>query len=223
MRVTRNSWWLTLTQSIIGFDDGAEGGSGAGTGEGEPGAGQGDPGNAGGDDAGKEDVSGLKSALEKERADRKKLEKDLAAFQRKQKAAEDAEKTEVERLKGENELVNSKTAKLAAGFKQNALETAILKAAGAAKFRDPSDALRAEVIAAIGVDQDEDDPSKVTIDAATVTQAIKDLAKAKPHYIAGPEKTTVKSGSNFGGGTTTPKGDEALAELKRKFPALRGL
>ena len=37
---------------------------------------------------------------------------------------------------------------------------AILKAASNAKFRDPSDALRPEVLAAISVEQDEDDPEE---------------------------------------------------------------
>jgi hypothetical protein len=222
MRITRNTWWLTITEPIIGFDDEGAAGEGAG----QEGSGEGketSEGEGGGDDGG-EDVTGLKSALARERADRKKLEKDLLAFQKKQKAAEDAEKSEVERLKGQNETTSAKAAKLAAGFKRTAVEAAILKAAGAAKFLDPSDALRPEVIAAIGVEQDEDDPSQVTIDEATVTEAVKKLATTRKHYVSTGVKPPVpKSGSTYGGAAGAPKGDAATEELKRKYPALRGL
>lgn len=228
MRITRNTWWLTITKPIVGFDEGGEGeGPGEGEGQGTPGEdsgeGRGDSGGAGEGDAGKDDTSGLKSALEKERADRKKLEKELSTFRKAQQTATDAEKSEVDRLKGENERTAAKATKLAQGFRQNAIETAVLKAAGVAKFRDPSDALRTEVMAAIGVEQDEDDPTKVEIDEATVTEAIKKLAKSKPHYIATDAPRPPKSGSSFSGGGTSPKGDAVTDELKRKYPALRGL
>lgn len=222
MRRTRQNWWDQVT-SIRGFDEpegegAGNGGEGTETDEGK------------GDGTGKEgegtevkysetDVAGLKSALEKERADRKKLDKDLKAFQKAQQAKEDAEKTEVERLTGATTAQQQKLEKLAAGYRSNAVNQAILKAAGAAKFLDPSDALRPEVIAAAGVEQDEDDPTEITIDEVTVTQAIKALAKSKPHWLStGQEKKiTPKSGSTFGGSGTG--GDDASAQLAAKYPA----
>jgi hypothetical protein len=228
MRTTKQLWWKTLTGSVFGFEEG-EGGAGEGAGEGQgdgeegTGEGQGAGEGAGEGDGAGEDTSGLKSALQKEREERKKLERELKTFRKGQQAAEDAEKTEVERLKGENQREATKAAKLAAGFKNNAIETAILKAAGAAKFRDPSDAIRPDIIAAIGVEQDEDDPTQVVIDEATVAAAIKKLAKDKPHWVGTEERRTPKSGSNFGGSGTPPKGDTEKAALQQKYPALRGL
>lgn len=231
MRTTKQLWWKTLTGSVFGFDDEGDGDGGAGAGDGQgddgEGAGEGDgsgEGDGAGDGAG-EDTSGLKSALQKERADRKKLERELKDFRKTKQQAEEAEKTEVERLKGENTRSAEKTAKLADGFKKNAVNQAILAAAGKAKFRDPSDALRDDVIAAISVEQDEDDPTNVTIDEATVTEAIKKLAKAKPHWVGPDTVRPPKSGSNFAGnGAGNPSKEEAQkADLLLKYPALRGL
>lgn len=232
MRVTKNDWWMFITQPIVGFDEEREGGAGAGEGSGEGdgtgegGSGEGDGSGAAGEGANGqgEDVTGLKSALEKERKDRKTLEKELKAFRTAKQTAEDADKSEVDRLKTENERTSTKATKLALGFKDSAVRTAVLEAAGKAKFRDPSDALRPEIIALIGVEQDDDDPTQVTIDPATVAQAIKDLAKNKPHYIATDEKRPPKSGSTFGGGGGGgTKGDAEKAALQQKYPALRGL
>ena len=234
MRVTRNTWWNELTKPIVGFDEGEGAGSGAsGEGQGEgagsagegAGEGQGSQG-TGTEGAGAgEDTSGLKSALEKERNDRKALEKELKALRKKDEDAKNAELTEVERLKKENEAEKTKAANLAKGFRENAVNSAVLKAAGAAKFRDPSDALRPEVLSAIGVEQDDDDPSKVTIDEKSVTDAIKALAKSKPHYLATgdgqqqKQQGPPKSGSQFGGGTTTNLTADEQALIKR-YPAL---
>lgn len=239
MTHTKQAWWLNLSGSIIGFDDdgqpaggGAQGGSGteggapnagAGTAQGQPGEGQEPESGSGQDEGAGEDTSGLKSALQKEREERKNLEKELKSLRKDKQTREDAEKSEIDRLKSQSQRDAEKATKLAAGFRANAVETAILKAAGNAKFRDPSDALRAEVISAVGVEQDEDDPSNVTIDEATVTEAIKQLAKNKPHYVStGDGRQLPKSGSSFAGGTQ-PKGDAAKAELQKKYPALRGL
>jgi hypothetical protein len=217
------SWWLTLNRPILGFEDEGEGaGAGDEGTEGEPGEGQeaeGEP----DDKSGKvDDTAGLKSALEKERADRKKLEKELKIFRTAKQAADDAEKDDVDRLTAERDRAAEKAVKLAAGFKTSAVEAAVIAAAGKAKFRDPSDALRPEVLSIIGVEQDDDDPTKVTIDAASLDQAIKDLAKNKPHYIGIEEKKLPKSGSTYGGKPSDGKGD-ANAELKRKYPVLRNL
>lgn len=230
---TKQAWWLNRTGSIFGFDgegDGGSGeggeGSGEGAGTGEGGSGEGEEG-AGGSSSGEgegEDTAGLKSALEKERADRKKLEKELKVLQKAEQAKADAEKSEVDRLKGENDRNAEKATKLAAGFKKNAVNSAILKAAAAAKFADPTDALRPEIFDAIGVEQDDDDPTDIIIDDATVTAAIKKLAKDKPHWLAAAQTKLPKSGSTFGGsGNSNTKGDPEREALKLKYPALRGL
>lgn len=235
MRVTRNNWWMQLTQPIIGFD---EPGEGAGAGASNEGAGEG-AGNAGegagegqgsqgtsteGAGAG-EDVSGLKSALQKERDEKKALDKELKALRKDKEARENAEKTEVQRATEAEAKQSTKVQKLAAGFRQNVVNSAILKAAANAKFLDPSDALRPEVIEAIGVEQDEDDPSQVTIDEASVTRAVKALATSKKHYLATDDtkqrqQQAPKSGSSFGGGAPQPNLTADEQALAKRYPAL---
>jgi hypothetical protein len=220
MRRTRQNWWDHVT-SIRGFDEGEGEGGGEGAGS-EGGEGAGD-GGAGGEstEEGKQytedDVKGLKSALQRERDEKKALDKQLKAHQKKQREAEDAEKSEVERLSSATTAQQQKLEKLAAGYRSKAVNEAILKAAGNAKFLDPTDALRPEVLAAIGVEQDEDDPTEITIDEASVTQAVKTLAKAKPHWLTTAQKPNSKSGSTFGG-TGSGQGDGS-PELAVKYPA----
>ena len=233
MRITKNNWWMYLTQPVIGFEPGegeGTGAEGAGEGEGANGAGEGageGQGSASTGDEGKgasEDTSGLKSALEKERNDRKAMEKELKSLRAAEKKRADAELSEVDRLKNESEAEKAKSSKLAAGFRSNAVRTAVLEAARSAKFLDPSDALRSEVLDAIGVEQDEDDPSNVTIDKASVAKAVKALATSKKHYVGTgtPEvKQVPKSGSQFGGGSGAGNMTADEQALAAKYPALR--
>lgn len=229
MRVTRNNWWFTLDQPIRGYEEG-EGGSsteGGGSSEGEgnaaEGAGDGQGSSEGGQGGNSttEDVSGLKSALEKERADRKTAEKALKAFQKAEENRTNAEKTEIQRATDNATRESQRVQKLAKGFRDRAVNEAVMAAAGKAKFRDPSDALRPEVLAAIGVEQDEDDPTQIEIDEKTVTEAIKKLAKNKPHYLLAEEKKTLsKSGSSFGGSSESANQTADEAAIARLYPAL---
>lgn len=226
-RTTINKWWLSRNEAILGFEGEGAGDGGAsasgdgaqGTAEGGQGSGTSSSEGAEGANSQSEDTAGLKSALQKERDSRKAMEKELAAFRKAQQAAEDAKKDDVQRLTDQQTRSTERLEKLAQGFKTSAVEQAILRAATEAKFRDPSDALRPEVLAAIGVEQDEDDPSQVTIDASTVKDAIKSLAKSKPHYLV-TAGSGAPSGSKFGGTTQQGKTDRA-AELAAKYPALR--
>lgn len=228
-----NKWWLNRQFSILGAEGEGEGGAGA-TGEG--GAGEGGAGEGTGEGAGAGEgaegastddggAAALKKALENQRKITKAQDKELAAFRKAKQTQADAEKTEVDRLAAEKQRGEEKIAKLAIGYRSAAVEKAITEAAAKAKFKDPTDALRSEVIAAIGVEQDEDDPTKVEIDADTVAEAIKKLAKSKPHYLVGPAGTQGSgspSGSKFGGGGNGTTKDDATAALLRKYPALRG-
>ena len=223
-------WWLTASGKIIGFDEGdGDGGAGDGgdgnEGDGDGGAGEGDGDGDGSGDGNQQpdDLAGLKAALAAERKEKKALAKANAALTKTQQAAADAEKTEIQRLTDAQTATVAKTEKLAAGYKAKALETAVLAAAALAKFKDPTDALRSEVLAAIGVEQDEDDPTQVEVDPATVTAAIKALVKSKPHYLAAPIKPGggAPSGSRFGGANGGGQSDPKVEELKTRYPALR--
>jgi hypothetical protein len=241
MRGTRHNWWLTLNTPIIGYDDGqntpgtGDGNANSGDGQGASGEGAGGTGTEGqgagstGDEGqgASDDTAGLKSALQKERDGRKAMEKELARYKKAEQDKADADKSEVDRATTQAQRAEEKAAKLAVGFKDSAVRSAILSAAGKAKFLDPSDALRPEVIAAIGVEQDEDDPTNVTIDEATVTAAVKKLATEKKHYIGTGNGQTQqqkppKSGSSFGGNNNQGQGDPEKAALLAKYPALRG-
>lgn len=237
MRVTRNKWWTELQKPIIGFDEstpgsGAEGEGaieGAGTGQEGPGESQGSEGQPVEGQGAVDDAAGLKSALQKERADRKALEKELKAYRKSKEDQELAEKSEVERVTTQAQRAEEKAAKLAAGFRKNAIHSAVIAAAGKAKFLDPTDALRPEVLEAIQVEQDEDDPSLVTIDEKSVTAAVAALAKSKKHYVTASQeqqqkqKQLPRSGSGFGGGAPTSNLTADEQVLAARYPALRGL
>lgn len=218
MRLNKQYWWEALELNLFG-KEGEEGGTGGNEGDDGQGGNEGDDrGGSGNDDqkddnqGTKEDVSGLKSALEKERTERKDLEKQLKAFQKAQKEKEDAEKTEVERLGEKTAKDEEKIGKLAAKFRVNAVDAAIK--AAAEKFIDPSDvadALRNNPD--IVVEQDEDDPSDVKVDAKSVRKLVDDLAKRKTHWLKGQGP----SGSKFGGTGNSADDEKALLA---KYPAL---
>ncbi|MGX9924113.1 hypothetical protein ACWIG4_30165 [Streptomyces sp. NPDC002248] len=226
MRINKALWWAALT-SIQGFED--EGISPVESGDGNT-----DGVEGGGDEteeAGNEQppaeedpAAGLKSALQKERSERRALQKELAKFQKEQKAREDSEKSEVERLSDLSGQQSQRLQKLSDAFRESAIERAVLSAARTAKFTDPTDALRREVLSAIQVEQDEDDPTQVEIDEASVTQAVQALAKSKPHYLTSGEQQTPppgsrRSASKFGGTGNQKKGTDR-DRLGGLYPAL---
>jgi hypothetical protein len=95
----------------------------------------------------------------------------------------------------------------------------ITKLATKMKFRDLDDALKLVERDDIDVDQDDDDPSQVDIDETSVNDALKKLAKSKPHLlIAGGDSGP--SGGNLG---SQNKSKDQLDEdkLKELYPTLR--
>lgn len=163
--------------------------------------------------------AGLRRALEAERAQNKANLKKLKAFEKAQEEAADKEKTESEREKSRAEKAESKLTKLAEGYRTSVLHAAIRKAA--ADFVDAEDVINALANDdSIGVEQDEDDPSDVTIDEKTVQAAVKKLATKKPHWLKTGTSDGERTGSQFGAGKgrKKPSGDDAL---KQKYPALQ--
>lgn len=166
-----------------------------------------------------DEAAALRRALDAERKLSKQREKELKAFQKKQQEAEDAEKTESEREKSRADKAETALTKLAAGYRTEKLHSAIRNAAG--DFVDMDDVIAAiEREGSVGVEQDEEDPSQVTIDDAALKAAIKRLATKKPHWLKTGTSDGEKSGSKFGNGQgkKKPSGDEALME---RYPALR--
>lgn len=224
-------WWLQDI-TICGFegegDGGGDGQADEGTGEtGDSGeSGQGDPPEGQGET---EDVTGLKSALAAERAaakkaqaDNKALQKRLASLEKADKERTDAELSEIDRLKKQQDESDARVKRLGAGYRETAITSAIADAARDLKFRDVKDAIVQVDRSAFGVEQDEEDPSRVEIDAKSVKAAVKKLADEKK-YLLQAEGEALPSGSRFGGGANADKTTKSQEEMMKKYPALRGI
>lgn len=219
-----------LPYLIIGAEDGDEGGeggegesgdSGAGSGDGDSGEGEGDGegGENGSEDDSKPDVTGLKSALARERAANKAKEKELKALRKAREAEENAKKSDLEKAQAEAEANKTKAEKLAAGFLKTNINSAIRRAAEKAGFIDPDDALAGISREDITFEQDEDDPSEVEVDQKSVDKAVKALATKKPHFVKSGTDDGEPSGSQFGGSKKQKKTSDD--ELRDKYPSLR--
>lgn len=165
-----------------------------------------------------ENTDALKSALRKERNERKRLDKEAKELRKFKEEAEGKEKSESDNAKEAASKAESKALKLAAALQKTAVDNAIIKLGGKLKFRDIDDALSLVTRDSIDVEQDDDDPSDIEIDESTVEAALKDLAKRKPHLIIA-EGQEDKSGSKFGGGRKSQQDMDDEAARKR-FPAL---
>lgn len=166
------------------------------------------------------DDSGLKSALSKERRERKKLEKQLRKATKAQEEANDKDLKDSDKAIKAAEKAQEQTVKLAAKLKDNAIDMKILKFAS--KFNNVDDAIRLVDRKLIEVEQDEDEPADIEIDETSVEEAVKQLAKAEPHLVKkdGDEGASDRSGSKFGG-KSKDKDSSTEDELKEKYPALR--
>jgi hypothetical protein len=231
-----------VIRGFEGENDGDTGGSG-GSGEGGTGdtgdtGGEGDD-TGGGDDGGDDDtgsdevpddLDGLKKALKTERELRKKAEKGLKLTDREkrklQKAQDDlktAEEGEVAAAKTAAEKSAKQVTNLAAKLKQTSLENAVLAAARKLKFRDPDDVitqLARSNFSGIDIDQDDDDPSDIEIDAKSVEKAVKAVATAKPHWLIAAGDGS-PSGGSFNGGKPSGGNKNKNQELAERFPAIR--
>lgn len=208
-----------------GTGDGGDGGDG-GTGDGGTG-GTGDEGQTGdqggtGDKA-SDDYKELKAALEAERKISKQREKDLKALQRADDARKTAELSDTEKAKKEAADAATKVQALAVKLKENAVQSAIVAAATTLKFHDVQDAIRQVDQSGFVVEQDEDNPADIDIDAKSIETAVKALAKSKPYLInEGDDESGGPSGSKFNG---RRKDKQALDDdaMIAKYPALRGV
>lgn len=174
---------------------------------------------SGGEGKGGDETAGLKSALDKERRERKRLEKEAKQLRKFKEESESKDDSDKDKAVKEAEREKAKTVRLAEKLKGNAVDTAIIKLAGKHKFRDVDDALRLLNRDSIDVDQDEDEPDDVEVDEKSVDKALKALASAKPHLILADGEEH-PSGSKFGG---RKKDDQQADEeaLRDKYPALR--
>jgi len=170
----------------------------------------------------KPDVEGLKSALQKERKSRREAERELRKERRaktEQQQNKEQEASEAEQARAETAKERTKSERLATRLRDTAVDNLILKYAGD-QFADLDDVLKLIDREQIDVDQDEDDPADVQVDQDTVKDAVKKLAKSKPHLLKVTGEGGNRTGSQFGGGN---KGGDGLDEetLMARYPALR--
>lgn len=233
-QVTLPDWLLNriISGAEQGDPDGSQGDSGEGQrGSEDPPQGDDPAGDAGDpdDEDDPDDKAELKKALSKERKERKdrdraarKAERELARLRQEAEDSKTAEKGEAAAEKVKRERAEARLEKLVTGYRKSALDSAIEKAARAAKFIDTDDAIAGVDRSGISVEQDEDDPADVTIDTKTVERAVKELATRKRHLVQGGTSDGEPSGSRFGG--AGGKGDKAKTDderIKALYPSLR--
>lgn len=229
MRTEDELWWLDI--ELIGFEDGDDDGDEDTedsededeNSEDEEDNSSDDDDDSEDDDEEKPDVKGLKSALAKERAERRRLQKENKALKRSQPAKKAATKPgdneEEDDSSKPDEEAQRRNERLAGKLLTNAVNTEIIKAAGS-RFTDIDDVLALINRNEIDAEQDDDDPSEVIVDRESVKEAIKQLARKKPHLVASEKNNGTQTGSKFGG---RKKSGNTMSEeqLKDKYPALR--
>lgn len=169
------------------------------------------------------DLDNLKKALRAERQQRREAQRELKKLGKSPEQKKEAEE-EAEQLRQQVSAGDEKSGKLAAKLLRNTIDGAIVKEATKLKFRDVDDAVSNISRDDIDWEQDEDDPSEVTVDSDSVKDAVKALAKAKPYLIQAPGEGGGgdASGSSFGGGRSNKSGQELSDEtLMTQYPALR--
>lgn len=161
----------------------------------------------------------LKKALRAERKQRKQFERELKQLRQLQTDKKDGDDGEAAKLQKKADNAEAKATRLAERLLKTAVDGAIVKAATKLNFRDVDDALaQVKWDLEAWVDQDEDDPSEIEVDAEAVERAVKKLAESKK-YLLKVDGETDPSGSKFGG---KGNNNDALSEqkLREKYSAL---
>lgn len=180
----------------------------------------------------------LKAALKKERLSRRKFEREARQLRKavpakKSVAKKQAKDEEAEaETRAEIEQARQRSERLAGKLARQAVDNVILKMAGGFKFKDPDDAIALVNRADIDVDQDDEDPSDVEVDEDTVKDALRRLAKRKPHLLVQESdedeeeddegrstKRRRSTGSKFSG-KKGRKDELSEEELRKRYSAL---
>jgi hypothetical protein len=175
-----------------------------------------------------EEIRKLKEALTNERRAHRATKKARRSPAPKKKAAP---KKEAETEEDEEAVAAKATnVRLAERLVEEKVNNAVGRAARKLKFVDEEDAIKLVSLDDIDYEQDEDDPTKVTIDPQSITDALEALAEKKPHLIQAEdeeddddegEKPPVKTSKM--NGRKKKKGTLNDEELKKRYPALGGM
>ncbi|AVR56909.1 scaffolding protein [Microbacterium phage Triscuit] len=165
------------------------------------------------------DIAALQKALNAERRLAKKLDRENRKLKAGKTEESEQEQADLETERNRSREATQKAEKLAAGLLQRDLNAAIEKAARAAGFLDPDDAIAGVDRTKIDFDQDDEDPTDIDIDEDTVKAAVKALATKKPHYLTRGTEDGDATGSPFGG--SRKKGKKTDADTYRElYPSL---
>ncbi|WNO27789.1 scaffolding protein [Microbacterium phage Huwbert] len=165
------------------------------------------------------DLAALQKALAAERRNNKKLDRENRKLKAGKTEESEQEQADLETERNRSREATQKAEKLAAGLLQRDLNAAIEKAARAAGFLDPDDAIAGVDRTKIDFDQDDEDPTDIDIDEDTVKAAVKALATKKPHYLTRGTEDGDATGSPFGG--SRKKGKKTDADTYRElYPSL---
>ena len=171
------------------------------------------------DDANDDVTKGLRSALAAERKANKDREKELKTLRKAKDDRDLSEKDEVEQANTKAERATARADKLAAGLLKRDVDSAIRTAAEAAGFIDVSDALDGVDRSLLSIDQDEDDPTVITLDDKAVALLVKNLGIKKPHFLKKGTDDGEPSGSQFGRRSNRKQTDDEA--YKESYPSLR--
>lgn len=157
-------------------------------------------------------VDALKHDLFGERRRRKTAEAELAELRKFKERAEEATKSESERLTERANRAEQRADELARQLQSLQVSAAVRAEAAKQGFRDPEDA-----VLAIGTDAIELDDDGRPV-AKSVEKAVQTVAERKKHWLRGEGEQA--TGSKFGG-SGARKSDQLNEEaVRRMFPAL---
>ena len=165
-----------------------------------------------------DDVAALQRALQAERRNNKRLTRENNRFKASQDRQNNDEANELEETRTKLQESTSRTEKLAAGLLSRDLNKAIEDEAKKQNFIDPSDAINGVDRLKLVYDQDDEDPTDIDIDLASVVAEVKRLAARKPHFISRGTDDWEPSGSGFGGSKRQKKNSED--QMRELYPSL---
>lgn len=238
MRNTKLPLWLLSSNPLIGAEDdesdsnesgsGNLGEGGDSSGEGSNGDDSDDPDDSDDsddsdddpdDDKGSGASSGLRRDLSSTRAQLREAQKQIKAFQKDKEKADNAKKSDTERLQGELDKSTERVTKLSEAFRKSTIDRVVSRLAAKQNFRDAEDAMAFINFSAVDIDQDEDDPSKVEVSEDNVKAELKRIARAKPHLIKSGTDDGEPTGSGFGRRKNKGDNDEEK-KLAEKYSSL---
>jgi DNA repair exonuclease SbcCD ATPase subunit len=164
-----------------------------------------------------DDYKSLDARMRAADQNRSKTQRALEEAQAKLAEIEKSKLSELERAKAEAEELKARTEALTKRLKDQALENAFLATAGV-EWADKEDAytvLRNKFLDGVEVDED----GKVT----GMAEAVKTMAKAKPHLIKSTTEEVTPSSEATGKTPVKRKGEKDTPDresLRKRFPAL---